>query len=433
MFRSGPREGAFRKARSGGRLDLARLKSLLAFVGLNLCALLALELLLGAMFAWRDARRPEESDPRARLPAYEGADYDPAETWREILDASSRWLHYEPYTVWSRTDDGELVSVDEEGNRRTLYESEATQALEVWVLGGSTTWGMGVPDAETVPSRLAFELRSAGIEARVENLAQTGFVATQEMLTLIRRLQVSPPPDVVIFYHGANQAIGAAEAPDQTDPHYLQQRIAAIFEQRDPGGVSPWLRLLHRTAMFRLATKLRGAAGPSPTVVPDLPPESELPSLAARAADAMLETYAIVEALAAVHGFRPLYLLQPTPGLGLKPLHESEQRIVDGLEADPRERWVIGYTRELVAAMRERRERAPAGFHDVTDVFSEVEAPVYLDWVHVSHAGNRRIARRIFELTLASLCSDPRHLPREVADRVETRCKGPGLPAEPAP
>ena len=40
--------------------------------------------------------------------------------------------------------------------------------------------------------------------------------------------------------------------------------------------------------------------------------------------------------------------------------------------------------------------------HDLSDVFTDVSDPVYVDWMHMGEAGNAVIARRIAEDILAA-------------------------------
>ena len=130
-------------------------------------------------------------DPRAALPAYSGVDYEPADYWREFRRAKRE--RYHPYIVWrQQAFAGDLINVDETGHRRTVGNTGSVDSLDVWLLGGSTMWGMGAPDAQTVPSHVARRLnQTLNIDARVTNLGEIGYVSTQELTLLIRKLQTA--------------------------------------------------------------------------------------------------------------------------------------------------------------------------------------------------------------------------------------------------
>ena len=127
---------------------------------------------LRLLFHVKDTVSPENAagpyEPRAYLPAYEGAEFDPVAMWSEIKLGTAQWLSYQPYTVWTRKPiQGQYVNVDEQGCRVTEFNSNDPEALRIWMVGGSTTWGMGVPDTETVPSRLAKLFNDSGVPTRI--------------------------------------------------------------------------------------------------------------------------------------------------------------------------------------------------------------------------------------------------------------------------
>ena len=71
----------------------------------------------------------------------------------------------------------------------------------IWMFGGSTIFGFGVPDAETVPSHLSRELNSSGPACFVIlNAGVEGYVTNQELLLLLEALKTGQRPDMVIFY-----------------------------------------------------------------------------------------------------------------------------------------------------------------------------------------------------------------------------------------
>jgi len=399
--------------------------------------IVGIDVLARGYFAIRDASRGEHQhkpDERALLPAYEGAQYDPVETWRELWVGTDVWLNYEPYTVWSRKPiTGKYVNVDEAGRRVTRHnfvpDSNADQPLEIWQLGGSTTWGMGVPDAETVPSRLALLFNEFGVDTRVTNLGDTGMVSTQEVLMLLRTLQTQNPPDLVIVYDGANEPLGVAEAPELLNPHYLVNRIRDLFERRNPKPrQTPAAELWANSGLYRLGKAIRwrlGLKDAPPSPPPDFANPGGVESLATRGAGVLFDNYQFAEIFGDEFGFRPYFFFQPRPGAGDKPYDPSEQKIIADLRDDPEQNWIMRFA----VALRERvqlrvsESRVPERFRDISDVFAEFPDPVYMDWVHLSHRGNRRIAEVIFETISADLCADaPTHLSTHLRGQLRAAC-----------
>ena len=77
------------------------------------------------------------------------------------------------------------------------------------MLGGSSLWGFGARDDQTIPSLLARKLLERGISVEVKSLSELGYVSTQEVIGLFRELQEGYRPDVVIFYDGVNDTTSA--------------------------------------------------------------------------------------------------------------------------------------------------------------------------------------------------------------------------------
>jgi len=418
---------------------LKSFQSVLALIAVNLLFLIGVEVSLRGCFAIRDANRSEleeKPDERALLPAYAGADYDPVETWRELWAGTRIWLNYEPYTVWSRkVISGRYVNVDASGRRVTHHGYEAGAAgagpsadevLEIWQLGGSTTWG--------IPSRLALLFNEFGVDTRVINLGDTGMVSTQEVLTLLRGLQTEEPPDLVLFYDGANEPLGVAEAPELLNPHYLVDRIRDLFEERNPNLRQSAVGELWRgSGLFGLVKSIRWKLGLKDAPPPP-PPDFENPggvdSLAARGTAVLFENYAFAEIFGKEFGFRPYFFFQPRPGAGDKLYHSSETEIIEGLRENAEQNWIMRFAVALRAGVRARMAagRVPERFYDISDTFSELSDPVYLDWVHLSHRGNRHVAAALFEAVTADLCADPpASLSLHTRDQLERACDAFGV------
>jgi hypothetical protein len=381
------------------------------------------------------------SDKRADLAAYEGADYDPTATWREIKHGTAQWLNYQPYTVWTRKPtSGQYVNVDQDGCRVTAFNADEPEALRIWMIGGSTTWGMGVPDQETIPSRLAHLFNEAGVPTRVLNLGHTGFVSTQEVLSLVRELQKREAPDIFVVYDGLNEGLGLAERPDLPNPHYLMGRVSGLFESREvaqaPGTKGLAMGVLATTGYYRLAMSLRERLQPKGEVLTAATPDrqfrndADIPAVAARSVEILLENYRLMQALGDGQGFPCFFFFQPHPGVGAKPLHASEVEVLATVNDDPESRWILEFSREQNRIFRQRLAagEAPDGVFDVSDVFAEVTRPLYLDWAHLSHAGNRLVAAKLFEIIGRQICSGAAaNVDLELRQRIIAAC--PDLPA----
>ena len=365
-------------------------------------------------------------DERQYAAAYDGAEYDVATLFWEF-HATER-IVYEPYTIWDRRYyPGDLVGIDHEGFRRTTGNSDAGDALRVWVFGGSTTWGEGAPDDETIPSHLARLMNRWGVDTTVKNMGERGYVSTQEVVLLYRELQAGRRADVVVFYDGINDAAAASNWPEVPGSHVSLQRIRERFQSGEAASERrrEFVRSLgiykaSRIVLDRMEARERTARARRDEADIDITPrflDANFRFLGGQAVDVWLANRELVTALGEEFGFTALFVLQPSLWTDGKPLHVSEKRILaEHLEI--RAMTHIMATRaEMSAILGERRRDGtlPSDVHDLGGVFSGVEEPVYIDYVHTAGPGYRIVAEALFERLRERLCGSA---PPNVSARV---------------
>ncbi len=131
---------------------------------------------------------------------------------------------YRDFIGWSRQPfKGQTIHIGEDGLRVTpqpLVPAKAT----VWLFGGSTVWGTGTGDNETIPAYLAlnhdYDTRNMGIG---------GYLSRQGVNSLMNQLSEHSAPDFVIFYDGINdvfarcqQAVGSFGTDRE---HQIRKRL----------------------------------------------------------------------------------------------------------------------------------------------------------------------------------------------------------------
>src|SRR5208337_749990 len=101
---------------------------------------------------------------------------------------------------------GKYINVDSNGFRNTTHgqgdRSDCQYPARVFTFGGSTMWGVGARDDETIASWIQklLDLRHACVE--VTNMGQDGYVSTQEVLLLAEQIRRGNIPNLVIFFDG---------------------------------------------------------------------------------------------------------------------------------------------------------------------------------------------------------------------------------------
>lgn len=111
---------------------------------------------------------------------------------------------------------GQTVTVTAEGFRGNgTAQSLDAPGPKVFVFGGSTTFGTGVADGETLPAQLAEVLKAAGKDVQVFNFGAPSYYSTQERIALERLLTDGIRPDVAVFVDGLSD-FQACAFPDRT-------------------------------------------------------------------------------------------------------------------------------------------------------------------------------------------------------------------------
>ena len=150
------------------------------------------------VFVLKDRWKPKiPPDPRVVSADRDGAAWLPLH-YRELEALSDRW---QPYVYFrQRPFPGQTVTVLADGSRATWQppprQGDDTRArpLKILMLGGSSLWGFGARDDQTIPSLIARGLHERGVHAVIRNLAEIGYVSTQEVIALYPRAPARIPP-----------------------------------------------------------------------------------------------------------------------------------------------------------------------------------------------------------------------------------------------
>jgi hypothetical protein len=189
-----------------------------------------------------------------------------------------RALVFEPYTLFRvRPMTGRYVNVSAEGYRlgRILrpWPPDPSTA-NIFLFGGSTAFGYGVADSETISSHL--EKR---IGAAVYNFATPNYTSTQERIGLEQLLLRGQRPDIAVFIDGFSDFIA---------PFYEPLMMAPFVEATTRGSLLG--RLLRRNKR----------------------PDCRVPD-AAVVVERYIANMRIIRAVCDEFQARPLFIWQPVP------------------------------------------------------------------------------------------------------------------------
>jgi len=353
------------------------------------CALLLLAIEAASFAALRllAARADARPLPAAGMPAYRA--YPWAETfWREQKRQLS--LEYHPFGLWrSRPFAGQTVNVDASGVRRTAHTRCGPEDPVVWLFGGSTMWGFGSPDWETIPSHLARGFAESGRPVCAVNYGEDSWRAAQGTVKLVLELQAaSRKPDLVVFLSGCNDVFTPFFLTGRTDREwdFVQSKPWLDDLPRRPRGSLAFLRATNTATLVRkVATRLKG---PAPWPAPADPK-----ALAAEVADDFSRHMDMVEALSKGFGFRWASFWQPLAVAEGKPLSGEE---TEGVRRQLGHSYEAGRAAAAATAALVRAQPRP-NVHFIADLFDGHAGSLYIDSCHLLPEGNRRVAARMLE------------------------------------
>lgn len=320
-------------------------------------------------------------------------------------EVAGRGLDWAPYVHWrQRPYQGPYTTVDAHGLRVTLgSDCKDTNAIRIFCFGGSTLFCLGARDAATIPSILQRRLSENGLRVAITNHAQLGYNCSQDVLNLQGLLKRGDVPDLAIFYNGFNDMF-TAEWTGHVDVIRGEENRKAEFMLLAGNRRSALLRAAAAAALPRTLRRLRDWAGldwRTPLTRESHHPlaDAAVPALARDTITIYTANVRIVRALAREYGFRVLFVWEPS--LATKRAKSDHERRVESdgaLSLEMRRRI-------FCAVIDEYRLRAgltgPADTLDLSALFDERADPVYIDFAHLTEAGNATVAEAMLPTVAA--------------------------------
>jgi lysophospholipase L1-like esterase len=375
-----------------------RIKQILVFlqtgwsiVGITLIVLLLTEIGFRALFTIRDRLSAEPlPDRRVLDEGYDRATW-PVAHYRELESLEDRW---QPYVYFRQKPfRGKTIAIGSDGLRATWQPPsrppiDDRPRVRLLMLGGSSLWGFGARDDETIPSLLARQLDQRGWRVELKNLSEIGYVSTQELIALVRELQAGYRPDVVIFYDGVNDTTSAlleGEAGLTTNEVNRRQEFNLL---QSPARLSAALisKLVKDSGSYRFAQVVRRRSSGDLNPSRSSPTDQTMRALAAGVVQHYVANIAIAEKLGRGFGFRPLFYWQPV--VFTKPAQVPFER-----EETVKYAWAEGIFREVYGKIRDSAElKVDPAFRDLSRLFDDSRNLIFIDYCHTTESANARIA-----------------------------------------
>lgn len=305
-----------------------------------------------------------------------------------LMETWSRRYGYEPFTQFKETEfAGEYVNVGPNGFRSTgrrLAWPPPADVVSVFVFGGSTTFGYGVADEETIPARLQVSLDTrCGGDVAVYNLARSNYYSSQENILFQRLLAGGVRPEAAVFVDGLNEF-----GHPQDEPKFTA-RLSYLMNETNPQRLR---RVLVNLPLARLAKRWLKR----PDVVQQAKATEEQ---AGEVIERWLANRQQIRAVAAASGVSTLFVWQPIPSYG----YDLDQHPFAQPQGAQERASALGF--ERLDRLR-KKEDGPLGaeFLWLADLQRERREPLYVDRVHYTAAFSAEIAERIGEALAPELC-----------------------------
>jgi hypothetical protein len=316
-----------------------------------------------------------------------------------LNETYSRPLLFEPFTQFTeRPHKGKYVNVDVNGFRISRNQGpwppDRKQHAIVFLFGGSTTFGYGLPDWQTIASSLQDLLASCetgkcgtdvrretpswvrrfdGRQIRVYNFGRGHYYSTQERILLENLLLDGFIPDAVIFLDGLNDFSHAVDPPTFSeelgrcmDRGFSWETVRALFREL------PMVKVAGK-----LQNRLRRMLSP---VVPSAAGEINEahyndPPLLKKTVQRYLENKRMVESLAREYGFNAVFVWQPSPAYKYDlSYHQFAEKGFGNFTYT-----TYGY---LMMAQLFNSHSIKGHFIWCADIQEKVYKPLYVDMVH---------------------------------------------------
>lgn len=385
------------------RKCIQSIKDVWMIIGIALGLLIVAEVGLSLGFYLKDTWSPPVPNFRRDADTYSDRAWA-IRYYQEIEEIEKgRSMRWHPYVYWRRLPrHGELINITEEGLRKTHNITKGTvPATKVFMFGGSTLWGLGAGDNETIPSLFAKEAGDKGINCEVVNYGQYAYVSGQGVVELMRQLQRGNIPDVVVFYDGTNDTFGAFQLGVAGLPHdeFYREKEFGLLRRPElyTAAVQSAIRHLAIMRLLDGALKRVGLRNNEfqPISMEYEKPMADKKALARAVAEAYLNNVRLVQALSKSYGFKCVFYWQPVL-FTKQHLTEYERKSLDLDVSYPgmKEFYLDTYRNIQQCSANLEKEIT---FYDISSIFQDVQEPIYTDFNHMGDKGNRVIAKRMIQ------------------------------------
>lgn len=304
----------------------------------------------------------------------------PEEVQRLLQDTWGRNYQAQPWVGFKeKAFQSPFVNVSPKGFR--LSDQQGPFPIDannynIFIFGGSTTFGYGVKDKQTIASYLQQIAEQNALPIKVYNFGTGFFYSSQERAWLEQLIIAGHKPQALVFIDGINEFFFEDYAGAKS--HQLLQ---------DKNTLALSLALLAKLPLIRLARSIRALFIPADTGGQS--PHAQPQVFAQACIDRYFKNQALIQAIGQSQGMETYFVWQPISCYKYDLQYHLFKKTPDQ-NCYP----AMGY--ELMAQQDSLWQH-----HDhllyLADMQEHLQENLYVDQVHYTPAMNQRIAQRIFE------------------------------------
>jgi hypothetical protein len=297
---------------------------------------------------------------------------------------------YESYTQFREVAPyrSKFVNVDEHGIRLSKDQGPwppSPDHFNVFFFGGSTAFGYGLPDQQTVPSFLQDLLRNeGGLRAAIYNFGRASYFSPQERVLFEKLVHGGFVPDMAVFLDGSNEFVFWDHEPGYT---------ARLKKWLPDGDVPITRQILEQLPVTKMVRGWLGVEDRPQIVTEDArgkPAKEEIQRWLNDTLDRYLRNKRMIEAVSRELHVTPVFVWQPSP------LHKYDQKyhLFANFDYD-------GFTplvRPGFELMGQSWKTRPLGSNFIwcADIAESHHEPLYVSAFHYSPKMAEMVARCIF-------------------------------------
>jgi hypothetical protein len=302
--------------------------------------------------------------------------------WKELVrETKQRPTQFQPYTMFTEAAyHGQYINISDQGFRIIANQGPwpmDPKNYNVLTFGGSTMFGWGVTDDQTIPAYLQTILQNNTTRRIcVYNFGRPAYFSTQERILFEQLLRDGAKPNLVVFMDGLNDFLFAQE------PTFLQQSQDELLAPAGMGSrlMEIWRSLPAGQMTDLLARKLHPPAKQAPADWSTVDPG---------AIDRYVWNIKAVQAICASQGIACVFIFQPMP------MYDYGKTEADHDWNGPGDQWTIhGYP--LMAKYVQDHDMGN-NFLWLADMQKGLEQNIYVDKWHYTPGFSQQIAAEVYK------------------------------------